>query len=302
MNHSPTYDICCIGHITKDKIVTPKSTVYMSGGTAYYFSCAIRHFDDINYFLFTALGNSERKAVDDLRKQGIHLSLMPSKHSVYFENTYGEDQNNRTQHVLSKADPFTIEYLQDLNAKVFHLGALLADDFSPELIRFLSGKGLVSADSQGFLREVRGTDVFPVNWAEKKEALKYIHFLKANEHEMEALTGTSDVIEAAKELYAWGVKEVLLTLGSEGSVIYDGKTLYKIPAYLPSAVMDATGCGDTYMTGYLYQRAKGADIEEAGHFAAAMATLKIQGIGPFEGTKDDILRCMRTNEQVLPVI
>ena len=30
-------DICCIGHVTKDKIVTPSSTVYMAGGTSFYF-------------------------------------------------------------------------------------------------------------------------------------------------------------------------------------------------------------------------------------------------------------------------
>ena len=28
-------DICCIGHITLDKIVTTKQTTYMSGGTSY---------------------------------------------------------------------------------------------------------------------------------------------------------------------------------------------------------------------------------------------------------------------------
>ena len=31
-------DICCICHITLDKIVTPKQTTYMAGGTSYYFS------------------------------------------------------------------------------------------------------------------------------------------------------------------------------------------------------------------------------------------------------------------------
>ena len=30
-------DICCIGHITLDKIVTPRKTTYMPGGTSYYF-------------------------------------------------------------------------------------------------------------------------------------------------------------------------------------------------------------------------------------------------------------------------
>ena len=29
-------DICCIGHITKDKIITPRQTVYMAGGTSFY--------------------------------------------------------------------------------------------------------------------------------------------------------------------------------------------------------------------------------------------------------------------------
>jgi sugar/nucleoside kinase (ribokinase family) len=56
------------------------------------------------------------------------------------------------------------------------------------------------------------------------------------------------------------------------------------------------------MTGYLYQRTKGADMEEAGRFAAAMATLKIQGSGPFQGTKEDILLCMKNTPQVLPAI
>ncbi len=53
----------------------------------------------------------------------------------------------------------------------------------------------------------------------------------------------------------------------------------------PPPVIDATGCGDTYMAGFLYQRIKGASLQEAGEFAAAMATLKIQSSGPFTGTR-----------------
>ena len=59
-----------------------------------------------------------------------------------------------------------------------------------------------------------------------------------------------------------------------GSLIFDGKDFYRIPAYKPKEVVDATGCGDTYTIGYLYQRVSGAGIEEAGLFAAAMSTLK----------------------------
>lgn len=296
------HDLCCIGHITLDKIVTPKNTVHMAGGTAFYFSHAIKHFNDIDYTLITALAESEMKEVDRLRSEGIDVAVMPSKHSVYFENIYGENQDNRTQRVLAKADPFTIDYLKEVEAKIFHLGSLLADDFSLDVVKYMANKGFVSADSQGYLREVRDKNVYATDWIGKEEALKYIHFLKANELEMVALTGYSDVANAAKQLYAWGVKEVLITLGSLGSVIYDGQTFHKIPAYKPREVVDATGCGDTYMTGYLYQRAKGAGIEEAGCFAAAMSTIKIEASGPFNGTKEEVIHCMETAEQRFPEI
>ena len=162
------HELCCVGHITLDKVVTPKNTVYMPGGTSYYFSHAIKHFDDIDYTLVTALAESEMKAVEELRADGVEVAVMPSRHTVYFENIYGENQDNRTQRVLAKADPFTVDYLRQIEAKIFHLGSLLADDFSLEVVRYLSEKGLVSVDSQGYLREVREQDVFAVDWPEKK--------------------------------------------------------------------------------------------------------------------------------------
>lgn len=294
------YALCCIGHITLDKVVTPKNTVYMPGGTSFYFTQAIKHFDDIDYKLVTALGDSEMDVVENFRKGGIQVDVMPSKYSVYFENIYGENQDNRTQKVLAKADPFSIDFLKNIDAKIFHLGALLADDFSLDIIKFLSKKGLVSVDSQGYLREVRGTNVYPIDWNNKLEALKYIHILKVNEHELEVLTGYTDIVKGAKLLYDWGVKEVLVTLGSMGSVIYDGNEYYRIPAYIPTEVVDATGCGDTYTLGYLYQRSLNADIEFAGKFAAAMATIKIESLGPFNGTKEDVLERINTSKQYLP--
>ena len=274
-------DICCIGHITLDKIVTPKSTVYMPGGTAFYFAHGISHLDNPNFKLVTSLAKSEMKAVDDIRAKGIDVDAIESAKSVYFENIYGENQNNRTQRVLAKADPFTVDALKDTEARYFHLGTLLADDFPLDAIKALSEKGVVSVDAQGYLRHVVGTEVHPVDWPDKLEALKYIDILKVNEHEAEVLTGTSDTRVAVERLAAWGVKEVILTLGSMGSLIYAEGKMHQIPAYEPSEVVDATGCGDTYMTGYLYMRSKGYGYEDAGKFAAAMCTVKLEASGPF---------------------
>ncbi|WP_277232235.1 PfkB family carbohydrate kinase [Phocaeicola salanitronis] len=279
-------DICCIGHITLDKIITPKQTVYMPGGTSYYFSHGICHLKDhAHYKLVTSLASSEYQSVNELRAKGINVEVIPSRYTVYFENKYGENQNNRTQRVLAKADPFTVEKLKHLEARFFHLGSLLSDDFPLEVIKFMSAKGILSVDAQGYLREVRGEKVYPVDWEEKREALKYIDILKVNEHEAAVLTGSSDYDEAVHLLHEWGVKEVLLTLGSEGSLIYAENKLYRIPAYPPREVVDATGCGDTYMLGYLYMRNKGASYAEAGTFAAALSTIKLEKSGPFCGTE-----------------
>ena len=84
----------------------------------------------------------------------------------------------------------------------------------------------------------------------------------------------------------------MLTLGDHGSLIYAGGEFYDIPAYPTPSVVDATGCGDTYMAGYLYSRSRGAGYVEAGKFAAAMCTLKLQHAGPFNGTAADIDRIL----------
>ncbi|MBS1917252.1 MAG: ribokinase [Bacteroidetes bacterium] len=283
------YDICCIGHITFDKVVTEKNTVHMPGGTSFYFSVAI-HNMDVRYLLITSLAQQEMHFVTDLRTKGIEVDVpVLSQHTVYFENTYSKNQDYRTQRVLRQADPFNVEQLPDIQSGYYHLGPLLTGDIPLSIIKSLSKKGKVSLDVQGFLRRVENKKVYSIDWAEKREALKYVHILKANESEMEVLTGCTDVREAAHILAEWGVKEIVITLGSRGSVIYDGAEFYEIPAYMPiTTVVDATGCGDTYMAGYLYQRSKGAGYQQSGEFAAAMATLKIESSGPFTGTEEDV--------------
>lgn len=287
-------DICCIGHITKDKIVTPNRTVYMAGGTSFYFSYAINQLPkDVTFSLVTAMDPTEKEPVEKMLKAGIDVSMNASRNTVFFENIYGENQNERKQRVLAKADPFTIQQLEHVDAKVFHLGSLLADDFPTEVVEYLSRKGRVSIDVQGYLREVRDEKVYPIDWKEKLKVLKHTYYLKVNETEMETITGLKDAHEAAKLIHAWGVTEVIITLGSEGSLVYVDDKFYEIPAYPPHEVVDATGCGDTYSAGYLYKRLQGATPTEAGKFAAAMCTIKLEHNGPFNRSIEDVEKIIK---------
>lgn len=280
--------LTCIGHITLDKVITPRFTAYMPGGTAYYFAKALKNIDLESFRLVTSLAASEMHEVERLRSEGIDVTAILSRESVYFENKYGVDMNERTQRVLAKADPFTVDNLSEVESNIIHLGTLLADDFSLDVIKYLSEKGTVSVDVQGYLRKVEREKVVAVDYEDKLAALPYIGILKANEMEMETLTGTSDPHEAARMLADWGVKEVVLTLGDKGSLIYTDGVFHEIPAFPAKDLVDATGCGDTYMAGYLYRRSRGADCDEAGAFAAAMCSIKLGSKGPFSGTLAEV--------------
>ena len=282
------YDICCVGHLTSDKNVTPRSVTYMAGGTAFYFSNAISRLD-LKFLLFTALAPAEMHYVNALRETGIEVNAENSAHTVYFENIYDDDPDHRTQNVWAEADPFVIAPLLKVDAQIFHLGPLLAGDISTSLIKALAVKGRVSIDVQGYLRKVIGNKVYATDWPEKKEALQYVDILKADEAELQALTGCKTVADGCRLLTEWGVKEAVITNGSKGSVIYGDGIFHTIPAYRPDAIADTTGCGDTYMAGYLYKRLKGATLQQAGEFAAAMAGLKTATPGPFTGTEADVM-------------
>ena len=288
--------ILCLGHITHDRIITPTQPqgVDCAGGTAYYVAWAMHHLpQDVSFGVITAVGDDLKHEINRLREAGIDIADVGSPTSVFFENSYGRNMNNRRQRVLSKAAPFTIDQLKDTEAEVFHLGTLLVDDFSPEVVEYLATKGRVCVDVQGYLREVRNQRVYAVDWADKLRVLKHTDILKVNEYEIDVLTdGERDLRRGAKLISSWGVREVLVTLGSYGSLIYADDRFYEIPCYAPQQVVDATGCGDTYAAGYLYARALGAGCEEAGRFAAAMCTLKLEHTGPFDGTVADIERIM----------
>lgn len=293
--------ITCIGHITRDHIVTPTSDVSMPGGTTYYFSYGINALlkssplsaASVSYRLVASLAESDMKSVDDMRAEGIDVTVVPSRETVFFENIYGADSNNRRQQVLAKADPFTLSSIRDIKADYIVLGSLLADDFPLDVVRYLHGRGTVVLDAQGYLREVRGTSVVACPWSGKDDFLRYIDILKVNEHEAEVLTGEHDLRRAAMMLHEQGVREVLLTLGSYGSMVAADGNLYDIPVVPERQKVDATGCGDSYVLGYLYRRAQGDSPRDAALFASAVATVNIEAHGPFRATEAEVLSRLR---------
>jgi sugar/nucleoside kinase (ribokinase family) len=294
-----TYDICTVGHITLDKVVTPQNTKLMAGGTAYYLSKALSRLN-ASASLVTAVSEAENPVLKEVESDGIHVFNLPTRNTVYFENIYGDDMNRRDQNVLQTADPIGPGNFPDVRAKIYHLGALLANDIPSGLIRHLHKKGDISMDIQGHLRHLRYQKVRYKDWDEKREALQYVRILKANEFEMSVITGTKDIAKGARHLAELGVKEVVITLGEQGSVIMADGTFTSIPAFRPVRLADTTGCGDSYMAGYLFKRVQGKSISEAGTFGSALASIKTEQFGPFAGNIESIEKVIANAPRAFP--
>lgn len=288
------YDVCVIGHVTKDIVETVDHKVHMPGGTVYYTAIALKNLG-LSVAVITKLSDQDTSLLSEFSKKNIPVFLGESGKTTTFMNVYSKDTNTREQRLKEVANPFTVGDASLCEAKLFHLGPLTQDDIPLEVIQFLATNSEISLDVQGFVRRVseisRGwSQVIQTPWKEKIAALAFVNILKANDGEARTLSNQQDLKRIATELSSYGPDEVIITCGSRPSLVYSkGKSVW-IPAYPPrSAVpLDPTGCGDTYMAGYLFYRGRCTELDEVGKFAAMTASLKLEQRSPFRGSEKDV--------------
>ena len=289
------FDVCVVGHITKDIANTADGEIQIPGGTSYYTAIALKHLG-MSVAVITKLRDQDTFLLSELEKEHIPIFLGKSDRTTMFTNVYSSDTNTREQWVKDIARPFTVRDASRCEARIFHLGPLTKDEIPLEVIRFLAGRATISLDVQGFVRDVversRGwARVRHAAWKEKTAALAFVNIVKTNEEEARMLSREGDMTEIAVELSNDGPEEVIITRGSKSSLVYSKGKSYWVPAYRPrntTVAVDPTGCGDTYMAGYLFYREKSTELEEVGKFASMTATLMLERGSPFRGDEEDV--------------
>ncbi|QFT34774.1 adenosine kinase [Roseibium porphyridii] len=105
-----------------------------------------------------------------------------------------------------------------------------------------------------------------------------VDLLFANEHELKALYQTGDLdtaISAAKENGAL----TALTLGSEGAMAFDRDETVKVDAKDVANVVDLTGAGDLFASGFLFGLARDYKIADATELGCLCAASVISHVG-----------------------
>lgn len=90
--------------------------------------------------------------------------------------------------------------------------------------------------------------------------------------------------ETIETLFEIGKVEILITtLGKEGSICYErtenGVKQHRIGICKVENVVDATGSGDAYISGFLYGYLQGRDVETCCKLGTALASFVIQAVG-----------------------
>ncbi|HET9908946.1 MAG TPA: PfkB family carbohydrate kinase [Anaerolineales bacterium] len=273
------YDVLYIGNYTKDTIISPKGINIVDGGAVNYAANAAARLGK-KVAVVTRMAKEDEHVVENLEQAGIDCYVTYTPTSTLLKLEYPTaDPDIRTLSVMSVAGSITASDLRQLNAQAAVIGASLRGEVGIDVIRLLKEKGmLVAADMQGFVRVLRGMELRYEPWDEMASTLSLIDVVKSDGVEAEFLTSETDLHKAAEFYAALGPREIVLT-HKDGLLIYADGNFHEMKFY--AARLDGrSGRGDTCLGAYVAQRLS-MTPGEAGIWAAAVTSLKMENSGPF---------------------
>jgi adenosine kinase len=106
--------------------------------------------------------------------------------------------------------------------------------------------------------------------------LELADYCTVNDYELRLVSERTGLNETQ---LASRLRGLIVTLGGEGSRVHaDGRVIH-VPCVAVNAVVDPTGCGDTYRAGLLYGLTHGWALEKCARLASVMGGIKIEHRG-----------------------
>ncbi len=236
---------------------------------------------------------------DPEARTGMAFIAMPDANSydILFYRNPGADMRLR-------ADELDREMLAGTRA--FHFGSIsLIQEPSRgatlEALRLARGVGALISFDVNFRPDLWGR-------AEARErvlaTVPLVDLLKVNEIEVALLTGRSDPEVASAELLERGPALCVVTLGPEGSYFRVAQGAAYVPPYRVDTV-DATGCGDAFIAGLLWQLVNPAMAGEAGTWREQLTVSRMgeilhyaNAVGALTSLTQGVIPALPTAEQV----
>lgn len=125
-------------------------------------------------------------------------------------------------------------------------------------------------------------------WPDRAQAMEAIAryckhgpLVKISQDDVDRLLGPGlSHTEVFTYLHGLGAKTICFTLGKDGAKLsVQGQDVIQLSALKVEKIMDATGAGDAFWSGFLYGHIKGQTPEKCLSSALKMAAIKLQNVG-----------------------
>lgn len=279
-------DIVSVGHFSIDSILLPgrKSPVVILGGSAAYVSIAASRLQARVGVLSKVGGDFPEAYRWWLRQEGVNMSGLTKVQEAMttrFELKYDDTLSSRQLFLKSTAPSLTVDDVPtSLKASAIHVSPIV-DEVAYEVIEKLKAHATVlSLDPQGLVRKFDETGQVHYGPLADKRILGLVDIYKSSLDEIVAATDLPDLDSAINGLHDCGVRIVIVTLGSEGSVVSTGEERYDVPAIKPAKLVDPTGAGDAFVGGFLTEYINDENILRCASVGTAAASFVVEGIGP----------------------
>jgi ribokinase len=129
-------------------------------------------------------------------------------------------------------------------------------------------------------------------WEGVAELLPLVDVFLPNEAEALAITGARDVDAAGEQLAAQGAL-IVIKLGREGAMAFQGRRRWSIaavaPGEQPPRIVDTVGAGDNFDAGFLRAWLLGRDVEACLSLATRCARASLAAAGGIDGQLKEIV-------------
>jgi sugar/nucleoside kinase (ribokinase family) len=281
-----SYDVLYVGNYTKDTIISLAGTKIVDGGAVNYAAHAAVRLGK-HVAVVTRLAIEDNHVIHKFRQAGIDCYVSYTPTSTLLKLDYPTaDPDIRTLSVTSVAGSIPASDVENLDARAAVIGSSLRGEVGLDVIRTLKEKKmLVAADMQGFVRVLRGMELRYEPWDEMESTLALVDVVKSDAVEAEFLTAETDIHKAAEFYAEMGPQEIVLT-HKDGLLIYADRKFYEMSFY-PVRLDGRSGRGDTCLGTYVAMRLSKSP-RQAGIWAAAVTSLKMEDPGPFNRSISDV--------------
>jgi ribokinase len=118
----------------------------------------------------------------------------------------------------------------------------------------------------------------------EKDLLQLVDVLVPNEHELALMTASplhsaAEVHQAAARLLAGGPRNLVVTLGSQGAMLFSGPGAGTLVPACPVQAVDSTAAGDCFVGALAVGLCEGKTLLAAAEFASAAAAISVTRSG-----------------------